>query len=175
VKNFDRFGGGANPNNAAACQTCATVQSSSGKMIYLQIVDKCEGCKDADVDMTPTAFEKLADLSQGRIRIDVTFEQCNPQKYANINGVQLPIPLPAGTGNTAQAVPTVPTTPMLPSPPMLTTPPLVPQNSLTMQSNPYSVGPSQVLPTMLQSSSVALYPLQTVFFTVLLAVVFYQN
>ena len=35
----------------------------------LEIVDTCPGCADGDVDMSETAFKKLAPLNDGRIPI----------------------------------------------------------------------------------------------------------
>ncbi|KAF7373554.1 DPBB-1 domain-containing protein [Mycena sanguinolenta] len=48
----------------------ATV-SHGGKSIQVQIVDRCVGCKEGDIDLTPAAFAALADMSLGRT--DVTW------------------------------------------------------------------------------------------------------
>ncbi|KAJ7181924.1 RlpA-like double-psi beta-barrel-protein domain-containing protein-containing protein, partial [Mycena filopes] len=44
----------------------ATV-THAGKSIQVQIVDRCTNCSVGDLDMTPTAFAALADLSLGRL------------------------------------------------------------------------------------------------------------
>ena len=37
-------------------------------MVTVQVVDRCVGCKYFDLDLSPAAFEELADLSVGRLK-----------------------------------------------------------------------------------------------------------
>nr|ADI72050.2 loosenin [Bjerkandera adusta] len=72
---FNSFpGAGANPNNNPICGRAATVHHGS-KTIKVQITDRCGGCKGAtDLDFSPSAFNKLADPSVGRIPITWTLD-----------------------------------------------------------------------------------------------------
>jgi len=67
---FDTFPGynGVNPNSNPVCNRMIQV-NYQGKSVTVKVVDRCTGCKYDDLDMTPTAFEALADLSLGRIDI----------------------------------------------------------------------------------------------------------
>lgn len=40
---------------------------ANGKTVNAKVVDKCPGCAANDVDLSPAAFEKLADLELGRL------------------------------------------------------------------------------------------------------------
>ncbi|KAL1918112.1 uncharacterized protein VTP21DRAFT_3378 [Calcarisporiella thermophila] len=42
-------------------------------MVVVKIVDLCPGCKNGDLDLSPTAFKKIANLSQGRVPIKWKF------------------------------------------------------------------------------------------------------
>ncbi|CAG8680772.1 14576_t:CDS:2 [Acaulospora morrowiae] len=57
-----------NPNLNKNCFRNATV-SHNGKSVTVTIVDICQGCKSGDLDLSPAAFCKLADPSEGRIPI----------------------------------------------------------------------------------------------------------
>ena len=46
--------------------------SAGGKSVTVTVEDKCEGCAQFDLDMSPAAFNTLADPSVGRIH-DVTW------------------------------------------------------------------------------------------------------
>lgn len=39
----------------------------NGKTVTVQIVDRCEACKDGDIDVTPVVFQELAPISAGRV------------------------------------------------------------------------------------------------------------
>lgn len=62
---FDKFSNG-NPNSNELCgkKIKATYQ---GKSTTLTVVDRCTGCSAHDLDMSPTAFSKLASKSKGRL------------------------------------------------------------------------------------------------------------
>lgn len=64
---FDVFpGANGNPNLNPICgrKVRATYQ---GKSVDLEIQDRCVGCALLDLDMTPSAFQQLADLGVGRL------------------------------------------------------------------------------------------------------------
>lgn len=66
---FDIFPGynGANPNNNPICGKKITAHYQ-GKSVDLTIVDRCTGCAITDIDMTPSAFDMLADEGLGRLK-----------------------------------------------------------------------------------------------------------
>jgi len=51
----------------------ATV-THGGKSIQVQIVDRCVGCAEGDIDLTPAAFAALADMSLGRTDVSWQFD-----------------------------------------------------------------------------------------------------
>ncbi|KAJ6583739.1 hypothetical protein B0H10DRAFT_2039833 [Mycena sp. CBHHK59/15] len=51
----------------------ATVKHG-GKSIQVQIVDRCASCEENDIDLTPTAFAALADVSLGRTNVTWQFD-----------------------------------------------------------------------------------------------------
>lgn len=57
---------GANPNNNPKCGAEITI-SYNGVTQTAKIVDTCPGCSGADLDLTPTLFEKFAPKSEGRV------------------------------------------------------------------------------------------------------------
>ena len=59
----------------ANCGRCIEVTGPSGKVV-VRIVDKCPGCSFGDVDLSQTAFGKIAKLSAGRIDIKWHFVTC---------------------------------------------------------------------------------------------------
>jgi len=67
---FDSFPGynGVNPNSNPVCGRKIQIDFG-GKSITVTVEDRCAGCKLDDLDLTPSAFAALADLSLGRIEI----------------------------------------------------------------------------------------------------------
>lgn len=65
---YDGFDGywGTNPNNNPICGKKAVIHFE-GKEITVTIVDRCEGCALHDVDLSPTAFNLVADPNRGRL------------------------------------------------------------------------------------------------------------
>ncbi|KAL8998029.1 MAG: hypothetical protein Q9188_006183 [Gyalolechia gomerana] len=59
---------GANPNLNPLCgkQIRATRGSKS---VLVTVVDRCEGCEVDDIDVSPSAFGKLADEKEGRVQV----------------------------------------------------------------------------------------------------------
>jgi expansin (peptidoglycan-binding protein) len=50
----------------------ATVKHG-GKQIKVEIVDRCVGCKEGDIDLTIAAFSALADTALGRTSVQWQF------------------------------------------------------------------------------------------------------
>lgn len=67
---WNQFGSESNGN--PACNKKATL-NYQGKSVTVSIVDKCMGCKYGDLDLSPTAFEKLASESVGRLDMSWSF------------------------------------------------------------------------------------------------------
>lgn len=65
---YDGFDGytGANPNANPICGKQIAI-TYGGKTITVTVVDRCVGCAEYDLDLSPTAFSQLADQSQGRL------------------------------------------------------------------------------------------------------------
>lgn len=57
-----------NPNNNPLCGQKLYI-TRNGVTIQVEIWDKCPGCDPDTVDLTPTAFEKIAQLAEGRVQI----------------------------------------------------------------------------------------------------------
>jgi expansin (peptidoglycan-binding protein) len=70
---FDSYPGytGVNPNDNPVCGRMIQV-NYQGKSVTVKAVDRCTGCQMYDIDMTPSAFQSLADPALGRI--DITWE-----------------------------------------------------------------------------------------------------
>ncbi|KAK1224670.1 hypothetical protein PQX77_012415 [Marasmius sp. AFHP31] len=65
---FDNYpGAGPNPNNNPICGKQAKVTYGS-KSVTVTVVDRCPGCGSTGIDLSPTAFSKLAPLSVGRLK-----------------------------------------------------------------------------------------------------------
>ncbi|KAI0632612.1 RlpA-like double-psi beta-barrel-protein domain-containing protein-containing protein [Trametes polyzona] len=65
---FDTFpGAGANPNLNPICHKKLAVTAPNGKKVSVLVTDRCTGCAKGSIDLTPTAFQKLAPLSVGRL------------------------------------------------------------------------------------------------------------
>lgn len=62
-------------DTAALCGSYIKVVGPKGEVI-VRVVDRCPGCSDNHVDLSPAAFEKVADLSLGRV--DVQWQQVSP-------------------------------------------------------------------------------------------------
>lgn len=61
---------------SAACGACVHIEGPSGE-VTVRIVDRCPECPQGDIDLSPQAFQKLADLSLGRIDISWTYVACD--------------------------------------------------------------------------------------------------
>lgn len=65
---FDQYTPGTNPNVNTLCGRKIRV-SYQGKSVVVTAVDRCEGCKPYDLDLSPAAFSQLAHQDVGRIKI----------------------------------------------------------------------------------------------------------
>ncbi|KAF9444761.1 hypothetical protein P691DRAFT_763111 [Macrolepiota fuliginosa MF-IS2] len=59
-------------NNKAACGRSIRV-NYQGKSVNVQVVDLCPGCGPGGIDLSPAAFQQLADTSVGRIQVEWDF------------------------------------------------------------------------------------------------------
>ncbi|PRP89267.1 hypothetical protein PROFUN_02141 [Planoprotostelium fungivorum] len=59
---------GGNPNRNTNCGRTAVVSGPKGS-VTVKIQDKCPPCKSGDLDLSPSAFDRIADRSQGRVHI----------------------------------------------------------------------------------------------------------
>ncbi|KAL1923121.1 uncharacterized protein VTP21DRAFT_9497 [Calcarisporiella thermophila] len=64
--NVAQYGGGN--NGAPVCGKKAEVTGPKGK-VTVTIVDKCPGCANGDLDLSPSAFNQIADQAAGRVPI----------------------------------------------------------------------------------------------------------
>ncbi|KAK9687746.1 hypothetical protein K7432_014666 [Basidiobolus ranarum] len=63
------------PRGSLSCFKCATVTGPKGS-VKVKIVDKCPSCKHGDLDLSPAAFNKVADEAAGRVSISWSFTSC---------------------------------------------------------------------------------------------------
>jgi len=67
---FDAVPGydGVNPNHNPICNKQMKV-SFQGKSVTVTVTDRCGGCQSQDVDLSPSAFNAIADPALGRIDV----------------------------------------------------------------------------------------------------------
>ncbi|KAJ6098815.1 hypothetical protein N7467_000350 [Penicillium canescens] len=65
---FDREARGTNPNNNALCGQKIHIQRG-GRTVEATVVDRCEGCKENDIDVTPSLFQQFGNLDRGRMDV----------------------------------------------------------------------------------------------------------
>lgn len=68
--NVDQFGSTSNGNEN--CGKKIKIEYN-GKEVEVEVTDKCPGCKYGDLDLSPAAFDELADEAEGRIQINWSF------------------------------------------------------------------------------------------------------
>lgn len=68
-----------NPNNSPSCQLCALISGPSGATVKVQIKDKCARCASGDIDVSPAAFQVIAPLEVGRLRVSWDYVPCDRQ------------------------------------------------------------------------------------------------
>jgi hypothetical protein len=79
-KNFALIGGdgviNCDPSPSSQCHIPLTATVKHGdKTIRVKIVDRCVGCAEGDIDLTPHAFELLADKALGRTSVEWWFDR----------------------------------------------------------------------------------------------------
>jgi expansin (peptidoglycan-binding protein) len=62
--------------NSAWCGACADVQGPNGT-VRVRIVDQCPECASGDLDLSPTAFDQIANRADGRVQISWNFVACD--------------------------------------------------------------------------------------------------
>ncbi|KAJ5312781.1 hypothetical protein N7508_003611 [Penicillium antarcticum] len=65
---FDRQARGTNPNNNGLCGQKIHIQRD-GHTVEATVVDRCEDCKENDIDVTRSLFQQFDNLDRGRIDI----------------------------------------------------------------------------------------------------------
>lgn len=60
---------------SAACGTCVRIAGPLGD-VDVRIVDRCPECPAGDIDLSPEAFARIADLAQGRVAIEWRYIAC---------------------------------------------------------------------------------------------------
>jgi rare lipoprotein A (peptidoglycan hydrolase) len=70
--NHGQMGNGANPNHNGLCGKTITAHGPKGS-VTVTIVDTCPGCANGDLDLSPAAFNKIADMEKGRVPITWDF------------------------------------------------------------------------------------------------------
>jgi expansin (peptidoglycan-binding protein) len=66
----------ADYDNSNVCGSCVTVNGPNGK-INIRIVDRCPGCPQGGIDLSPLAFSMIADTARGRVPISWQLIPCN--------------------------------------------------------------------------------------------------
>jgi hypothetical protein len=67
-QNAPQMGSSPNPNSNPNCGKYAKVTGPNGT-VRVKIVDTCPPCAYGSLDLSPTAFEQIADLAAGRVPI----------------------------------------------------------------------------------------------------------
>jgi Lytic transglycolase len=63
-----------NPNVDPMCHKSARITDpQTGKSLVVMIKDKCSGCNQGDIDVSPAAFQRFRDLGAGRIHVTWNF------------------------------------------------------------------------------------------------------
>jgi expansin (peptidoglycan-binding protein) len=60
---------------SATCGACVEVTGPNGS-VSVRVVDRCPECPEGDIDLSPEAFELIADLEAGRVDITWTYVAC---------------------------------------------------------------------------------------------------
>jgi expansin len=62
--------------NSAPCGACARVVGPKGE-VTIRVVDLCPECAKGSIDLSPQAFEQIAELEQGRVAITWQYVPCD--------------------------------------------------------------------------------------------------
>jgi expansin (peptidoglycan-binding protein) len=61
---------------SAACGACAALDGPNGS-VTVRIVDQCPDCPKGNIDLSPEAFDHIAERSQGRVSITWKYVPCD--------------------------------------------------------------------------------------------------
>ncbi|KAL8847628.1 MAG: hypothetical protein Q9221_007358 [Calogaya cf. arnoldii] len=65
---YDAYAKGPNPNTNPLCGKQIRAMRN-GNSVVVTVVDRCEGCKANDIDLSPAAFKQLAQAGEGRVKV----------------------------------------------------------------------------------------------------------
>lgn len=74
IPDFDPSTPDGNPNHNTLCGKRATVCKDASTCVTVTVEDRCVGCKSGDIDLSPAAFQVLAPLDAGRIKVTWSFD-----------------------------------------------------------------------------------------------------
>ena len=60
---------------SGACGTCVRIAGPLGE-VDVRIVDRCPECPAGDIDLSPEAFSRIAEMAQGRVAIEWRYIAC---------------------------------------------------------------------------------------------------
>ncbi|KAG1084906.1 hypothetical protein G6F42_021601 [Rhizopus arrhizus] len=66
--NHGQMANGANSNKNPNCGRRITATGPKGS-VTVKVVDTCPGCANGDLDLSPAAFAKIADMDAGRVPV----------------------------------------------------------------------------------------------------------
>lgn len=61
---------------SAACGACVDIEGPTGS-VRVRIVDRCPECAPGDIDLSPSAFDAIAERSAGRVPIRWAYVSCD--------------------------------------------------------------------------------------------------
>jgi expansin (peptidoglycan-binding protein) len=61
---------------SAVCGACAHIVGPKGE-VTVRVVDRCPECPQGNIDLSPEAFQQIADLPQGKVAISWEYVPCN--------------------------------------------------------------------------------------------------
>lgn len=74
---FDAASTGSNPNDNPLCGLKIRIRRD-GQSVDVKVVDRCVGCAETDLDVTESVFEKVANLVQGRVKMEWAWLEKSP-------------------------------------------------------------------------------------------------
>jgi expansin (peptidoglycan-binding protein) len=67
--NAPQMGNGPNPNTNSKCFRTIRAYGPKGH-VDVKVVDTCASCSHGDIDLSPAAFAKIADMNDGRLPVE---------------------------------------------------------------------------------------------------------
>ncbi|KAJ5204320.1 uncharacterized protein N7498_005199 [Penicillium cinerascens] len=74
---FDAASTGSDPNDNPLCGMKLRLRRN-GKSVDVKVVDRCVGCAVTDLDVTEAVFEEVAELAQGRVKVEWAWLEKSP-------------------------------------------------------------------------------------------------